>query len=239
MRRMITVAVLAFVCISMIACSKTDSSDNESHEIQNVKMEKSSEDYLKEQWNSDDLVKHFEEMGFTDVVAEGFAPSNDDNIDDYKRTIFDISIKNKKKAINEWNAGDEFPSDSHVSISYNNRPPLTVENCEEMQQILWADDIIKYDDFVEMYDGYAVEFDAQVTLKTNTGAGTYFTVRGMNEAGDVVGMNIRIGDRIWNNDIDKSAEEGDIVHVFGLVDKDQSYWFKFINVQAFEMKKKE
>ena len=219
--------------------SKVDTSDEK------IIMPKSASDYIGAEWTIDSLTKHFNEMGFTNIRAIPCEP-DDDN---YDANIFELSIRTGWFSTDPWEAGDEFNSDAEISIYYNEFPLLTVENCPDLVTILTSQDV-SYTTFAEEYDGRYIQFDGYVTYHITYNAGIDHIIQvtggdydgstelGNSEDGYYDGLNIRIGDRMMENSINESVEEGDLVTVCGKIDADWSEYYGNLYVETIYLERR-
>lgn len=224
--------------------SPTESGKNDKPS-QKIVMPNSTTDYIGSEWTIETITKHFQELGFTNIRAIPCEP-DDDN---YKVNIREMVIKTGLFSTNPWKAGDEFAPDTEISIYYNEFPLLTIENCPDLVTVLTSKDI-DYTTFCNTYDGRYVEFEAYVTNHITYDGGTSHIIDvtggdydGVSELGHYdeeyyKGLVIRIGDRTWGNNIDKSVEEGQNVTVSGKIDASWCEYYKQLYVECQDLSKR-
>lgn len=210
-----------------------------------IVMQNSAVDYIGSEWTIETITDHFKSLGFTNIRAVPCEP--DDN--NYRKNIFELVIKKGWATTDPWEAGEEFDSDAEISVYYNEYPVLTVENCPDLVTILTSKDL-GYLTFCERYDGRYVEFDAYVIghLTYDGGTSHIIDVTGGDYDGQseidaynpdtYAGEIIRIGDRTWGNNIDKSVSEGDLVTVSGEIDASWAEYYKSVYVETRELSKR-
>lgn len=216
-----------------------DTSGKQNHPEDKITMPQGAADYIGSDWTIESLIEHFEKMGFTNIDAIPCEP-NDDN---YESNIFELYIETGWFSTDPWKAGDEFKSDAEISIYYNESPLLTVENCPDLVTVLTSQDM-SYTDFAEKYNGRYVKFDGYVTYHITYNAGIDHIIMvtggdydgsmelGISDDGYYNGLNIYIGDRVMNNSINESVEEGDPVTISGKVDVDWSEYYGNLYVET-------
>ena len=209
-------------------------------------MPHSASDYIGSEWTIDSLIAHFTELGFKNICAEPCEPSNDD----FDINIFELVIEKGWFSTDPWNAGEEFKSDAEITIYYNEYPVLNIDNCPELSTVLTSK-INSYMSFCEKYDGRYVEFDGYVInhLTYDGGTSHIIEVTGGNYDGNIEidgfnphtyqGMNIRIGDRTWGNEINKSVDVGDHVTVVGKIDASWAEYYECVYIETMELSRRE
>ena len=208
-----------------------------------IKMPYASNEYCGSVWAVDELTKHFRDLGFTNIVSYAVEPEDDD----YQKHIYEVYIERGLFGNAEtWEANDEFKVDSEISIYYNSSPVLTVDNCNDLVTVLTSKNM-SYKSFADKYDGCYVEFNAYVTRHTIYDGGTshiidvtggdYDGKREIDVNDETVfdGLIIRIGDRTWNNFINKSVEPGDHVFVSGRIDASWSEYYKQLYIETMQL----
>ena len=198
---------------------------------ESITMPNSAFDYIESEWTIDSLIKHFEELGFTNIKTYPCDPDDDK----YKKNIFEIYIKTGWLTSEPWEKGEAFDADAEIKIYYNEYPLLTVDNCPDLVTVLTSE-TMSYTAFCNKYDGRYVEFDAYVVehLTYDGGTSHIIEVAGENHNGLV----IRIGDRTWGNNINKSVKVGDHVRVSGRIDASWAKYFKCLYVETLDLSRR-
>lgn len=204
-----------------------------------IVMPNSTADYIGSEWTIETITEHFKELGFNNIRAVPCEP-NDDN---YENNIQEMTIETGLFSDDPWEVGDEFAADAEITIYYNEFPVLTIDNCPDLLKVL-SSKKISYMSFAEEYDERYVKFEAFVTNHFNgiidvTG-GDY---DGSREPGHFDeeyynGLIIRIGDRSWDNNLDKSVKEGQNVTVSGKIDASWSKYYKQLYVEGLSLTKR-
>jgi len=204
-----------------------------------IKMPYSATDYYSEEWTLESLTEHFAALGFTNISTVACDP----NEDNYRQNIFVLTIRSSLFSDDPWEAGEEFDVDDEITVYYNEFPLLTVDNCPDLVTVLTSKDM-SYWSFATKYDGYYVEFDAYVTTHSTYDGGTSHIINvtggdydgnstvGSYDPSSYDGIIIRIGDRTHGNDIALGVDEGDNVHVIGIIDESWSEYFKELYVES-------
>lgn len=205
----------------------------------------STSDYIGSDWTIETITKHFEELGFTNIRAVPCEP-DDDN---YEINIREIVISKGLFNTDPWEAGEEFNADAEISIYYNEFPILTIDNCDDLVTVLTSKNM-DYMTFCEKYDGRYVEFDAYVIehLTYDGGTSHIIDVTGGDYDGETeidaykpetyAGLNIRIGDRTWDNSINENVQVGDNVTVSGRIDASWAEYFKCLYIETMHLNKR-
>lgn len=185
-----------------------------------IVMDKSSDEYVTERWNVDELVKHFEDMGFQNIELIKRQTDNDELLN----TVSDISVDH-----NGCRKGQECIPENLIEIGYFTPRILTIENCPELLAVFTTREGLQ--EFVEKYDGYIVEFNALLTDRSIGYGEDIITVKGEDAEGNVGdGYNIHIGDRTINANIDRNLEVGDEVYVLGRI---SDRWCEYYRYNTF------
>lgn len=216
--------------------------DKESEETSGkIVMPYSTEDYIGSEWTIETITEHFEELGFTNIRAVPYDP-DDDN---YKINIREMVIETGWFSTDPWEVGDEFNPDAEISIYYNEFPLLTIENCTDLITVLTSKEM-DYMIFCNKYDGRYVEFDAYIVSHITYDGGTSHIIDlaggdydGQTELpSSIAGHYVRIGDRTWENSIDKDVEVGDHVIVSGRIDASWADYFKCLYVETMDLRRR-
>lgn len=227
---------LILSCFVFTACDSTNSDNNDSSNSTKttISMPYNSTDYTN--WNIDDLVKHFEDLGFTEIEKDGYAP-NDDN---FTQNIFDVKIKTSwLSGKKDWSAGDEFEKDKKIIIKYNSAPAITIDNCSDFAKILTDKSTIDYLEFSENYDGRYFILSGFVSYHTYQ-----YGIRVMNiKGGDYSGNDIYSGytlyvDETWNSEIDYSVIVGDNVTVTGKINEYYADYYNTVVIDVLTLEKR-
>lgn len=226
--KVIITLVMIISCFAFSACDFSDIEGDSSKDTPTtITMPYNSTDYTN--WDIDSLVKHFQDLGFTNIEKTPHKP-DDDN---YRENIFDVQIKKGWLSEDPWEAGEKFKSDKKISIIYNQFPLLTTDNCPELSLILENRTEINAEEFVNNYDGRYVEFNAYVSYHTYEYTIRIIQVRGGDySSNNTSGYQIYIGDRDWDAEIDTSVEVGDNVLVSGKIDASWTEYYGTVYVQT-------
>lgn len=237
-----------------ITTSEDNKSEENSTSIENQKnknssdkivMPKSTSDYIGSEWTLETLTDHLKELGFTNIRPVPCEPDEEN----YQSNIFEMYIQTGWFSTDPWEAGERYSSDAEITIYYNEYPVLNIENCPDLFTVLTSKNI-DYMSFANSYDGRYVEFEAYVTSHTTYDGGTSHIINvtggdydGTSELGHYDeeyynGLVIRVGDRTWGNDIDKSVEEGENVIISGKIDASWSEYFKQLYVECQSLSKR-
>ena len=116
----------------------------------------SSEEYVNGEWEFDDLVKHFEELGFTVEVL------GDTTI------IEGVYIQNDDLLYESFEKGAEIDASRKIGIYTEISPTLSVDNCSELAEFVEigiesAENKEKWESFLESHCGQQFEFDGTIT----------------------------------------------------------------------------
>lgn len=236
-----------FLCMILItvSCFCACELDNSNSSGEKIKMSKSSEDYCGSEYTIDELIKHFNEMGFTNIKK---IPCDAES-DNYMNNIFEITIKKGLISEDPWKAGEEFNADAKIRIYYNKDPLLTVENCKDLATVLTSKNI-DYMTFANKYDGKYVSFNAHVVAHSTYWGDSGHVIcvlggdyNGKYELGsfdndDYPSLLIHIGNDSYGNKVDISVKEGQKVVISGRIEADESKYYKELYVECMEMKKR-
>ena len=206
-----------------------------------IKMPKNTSDYIGSEWTVDTLIRHFEDLGFTNIRTVACDPDDDR----FKLNIFEMTIATGLFSDDPWKAGEEFNPDAEITIYYNEYPILTIENCPDLVTVLTSKDM-SYTSFCTKYDGRYVEFDAYVVghLTYDGGTSHVISVAGgdydgkTDEPSQYKGLVVHIGDRTWGSDIDESVQVGDHVKVRGRINLSWAEYYKCLYVETMELSRR-
>lgn len=194
-------------------------------------------------WELNETINYFEELGFTNIETTAIPDFFSDSI------VIDVEIDTGLFDSDGFKAGDEFDPDDVVKIRYYSTDTLlTIDNCPDLATILTSKDM-DYMTFANKYDGQYVKFEAYVTYNLNYfgDSNHIIYVTGGDYDGRELehfdaeyydGLIIRIGDRTWDNDIDKSVAEGQNVTVIGIIDASWCEYYKQLYVECLHLNKR-
>lgn len=103
-------------------------------------------------------------LGFKNIELKPQSPNNSNCSD----LIFSIKTKHNKNdsaldtSRDSWSAGDIYTSTETFTITYNNSPAITVENCEDLYKLTTSNEI-DYREFAKKYDGRYIILKAHIT----------------------------------------------------------------------------
>lgn len=197
-----------------------------------IEMPKDSISYKGSLWTVEELTDYFKELGFSTIEIEPCAPDNDT----FNYNIISVYINTAgwfgERSTKSWKKGEEFSSNSKIIIYYNSAPPLTKDNCEDLATILTCQDIT-WQDFVEKHDGRYVDFIGYVSHYDSYGWGAVIEVVGSSyvNTGEK-GLTMYLGDETWGCSIDDGIKQGSIIHVAGMIDKEQSQILEKVYIET-------
>lgn len=245
-KSVVCISILFVLLFVLTGCSNDENTMDKSieqntiYEVENentnekdtnkIKMPESSETYENGDWTFESLTNHFKELGFTTI--EGIPC--DPNSDKFEKNIFQVEICTGLFNEDPWEKDNEFNKDDKIKIYYNEFPMLTVDNCEELKNILNGT-VTSYEEFIELYDGRYVGFEAVVSEHIIYMGDTEHIIEVKGENSD--GVIIRIGNRTWGHHIDETVEIGDKVVVKGKFDKSWTEYFKTLYVETFDLRR--
>ena len=219
MKRKKILIILLLLIFTITGCEEESGSK--------IKMSKSSDSYLKENWTYESLKEHFKKLGFTNIKGIAVEPEDDD----FEKNIFELYIEQGFIGDDTWEKNDEFNSNQEVRIFYNEYPLMTIDNSEDLKKVLNGK-IKSYEDFAKKYDGRYVEFKAIV----HDHHSLYDTMDMIYVVGENKnGLIIQIGDNAYGNNIDLSVEKGDKVIVRGRISKSDSDYYKNLYVETLDL----
>ena len=226
---------------SNIASADSENTEGKTVEASSGKiaMPNSTTDYIGSEWTIETLTEYFKELGFNNIRAVACKPDDDD----YENNIQEITIETGLLSDDPWEAGDEFAADAEITIYYNEFPVLTINNCPDLEKVLTSKNM-NYMSFAEEYDERYVKFEAYVANHYNSiidvTGGDYDGVSELGHYDEEYynGLLIRIGDRSWDNNLDKSVKEGQNVTVSGKIDASWSEYYKQLYVEGLSLTKR-
>ncbi len=250
--RKILLLALIIVSLGVVGCSdeieatereeiekeyiEEDTEDTEASEGK-IEMPYGRDEYLGSKWTQEELVKHFEDLGFTSIEVSGSKP----DLRNYDQNIFELYVEKGLFSTSEsWEAGEFLNADDTIKIYYNEWPIITVDNNEDLKNVLTSVDIAK--DFAYKYDGHYIKVDGYVFHHLTYWGDTSHIIE------------VRLGDKPAEEDVcgieankafslrkpgdfDQEVEEGDKVTVIGKVNKKDSK-LQIIAVDAVYLKKR-
>ncbi|MBQ8859351.1 MAG: DUF4839 domain-containing protein [Clostridia bacterium] len=194
-----------------------------------------------EGWTVEDLVSHFEQLGFTNIEIATTIDSGTFSKFHQEGEIYNVEIEDT--FLGGWDSGDIFGATSLITITYYERTPtLTIDNCPDLASVLSSKDMV-YTDFAEKYDGQFIEFDACVTsfVKDITGKVVSISVLGGDVASnaldnsDIAGYIIHLDTELTAGDeayIHTGFEKGAKVKVIAKIDDYHTDYYKTICAKA-------
>lgn len=223
------------LCFTVSGCDGSSSAppepkEEEAAEIEQGLMPYSSVDYCTMDWTLESLEDHFRELGFDDFEENPVEPDDDS----YNKNIFEIYVKSGWFT-DPWEAGDQLDTDDTIVIYYNEAPPLTVDTCPELAEMIQCAD--SYLSFAEEYDDRFVSFDAYVSYQLDTfDLDTIIMVSGDNfEENQLHDWTIYIGDRTYGNEVNGSLPVGTRVHVEGQISLRWSEYYDQLYVEGLKL----
>ena len=179
----------------------------------------------------DELVKHFEDLGFTDIKTTASSYSG------YARNKIDfVSAKGYWTGFKE---GDTLYSYDTIEIHYYDKcNNLTVDNCPDLAIALSTGENDVHLQFAEKYDGQFIEFDGCITDSTTYMAGTEIIINVAGGDYEQLGDNtlsIHLDDNNLFSDspdtsVNTSLPVGENVRIIGEVDSYYSEYYNHLSI---------
>ncbi len=192
--------------------------------------------YYDEGWTVEELVSHFEQLGFTNIEIATTIDSGTFSKFHQKGEIYNVEIEDT--FLGGWSEGDTFGATSLITITYYERTPtLTIDDCPDLASVLSSKDMM-YTDFAEKYDGQFIEFDGYVTTSYSYMGGTSYIIEvaGGNYSKDSVkgwifkvDVEQTVGDEAY---INKNIEKGTNVKIIGKIDDYYTDYYDMICIDA-------
>lgn len=194
-----------------------------------------------EGWTVDELISHFEQLGFTNIETAKMIDSGTFSEFHQEGEIYNVEIGDT--FLGNWSSGDVFGATSLITITYYERTPtLTIENCPDLASVLSSRDMM-YTDFAEKYDGQFIEFDACITsfVEDVTRKIVAISVCGGDvvsntfDNSDIAGFIIRLDTELTAGDeayIHTDFEKGAKVKVIAKIDDYRTDYYKTICAKA-------
>lgn len=154
-QKVVLVLVLSVLLLLCSGCSVT------------ATMPHSSDEYENGEWSVEELVEHFEELGFTDIDVEEYTT--------YDESKAKIQVVVADDSSSWFPSYRDFEKDETVDTLRNIIiretkliPILTVENCSEFAEFVKngqdsTANSVTWTDFLEKHNGEALEFDGTIT----------------------------------------------------------------------------
>lgn len=218
--------IVLFFLISMLLFSGCDTTHTE------IVMPHDSSYYDEYDGTLDELVKHFEDLGFTDIETTASSYSG------YARNIIDfVSAKGYWTGFKE---GDTLYSYDTIEIHYYDQcNNLTVDNCPDLASFLAGE--MDYMAFAEKYDGKYIEFDGCITYYSAFMDNTSFVIKATggdyedNSKPNRPTINVD-GNNLLNPSPDTSVNrnigEAKNVKIIGEVSRHQSEYYNHLDITA-------
>lgn len=219
-----------------------------------VAMPYSSEEYLEMNWPVDELISHFEELGFSDFETYITETFDEDEarirrvaIEDTSSSSADGDLEHK-----EFEKNEKFGTYLEVLISgYRLIPTLTVDNCDELAELVQMDGESlekgeKITAFMRKHGGEYLEFEGTITYWNDElffASGVYLTVAvedspHTNFSWNSIGISELeiVGDPDYENGyISGMIEEGDKVHMYTKINNNAEGWkLEIISTEIIE-----
>ena len=129
----------------------------------------SSTEYKEMNWSVEELIAHFEELGFSDIKTDVWETFDENQARICRVAIEDTSADSWFTEYKDFEKGEEYGTYLEVYISaYTLIPTLTVDNCDEFAELvnLNSDSPEKAErlsSFMQTHDGNYLEFDGTIT----------------------------------------------------------------------------
>lgn len=148
MKKLVVASILFLLLLS--GCG-----DYESTPVVEITMPNDTDYYETEDWTVENIIKEFENMGFTNIVTERMGTSSEY----VYGPVHTVRIDGEWTG---WSEGDVYYSNDEVEISYYDpTPTLTVDNCPELSAVLEREST-DWLQFAKEHDGEFIEFDGCV-----------------------------------------------------------------------------
>ena len=154
-QRVVLVLVLSVLLLLCSGCNVT------------AKMPYSSNEYENGEWSVEELVEHFEELGFTDIDVEVYT-----TFDEGKAKIQVVVADDSSSwspSFRDFEKGETVATLRNIIIRETKLIPiLTVDNCPEFAEFVKngkdsTANSVTWTEFLEKHNGEALEFDATIT----------------------------------------------------------------------------
>lgn len=220
--------IVLFLLISMLVFSGCDTTYTE------IEMPHDSSYYDEYDGTVEDLVKHFEDLGFTDIeiISSSYSGYASDPIDFVS-------------AEGHWSGGFKegdirYSYDTIKIHCYDECSNLTVDTCPDLAEIL-IDKNANYEYFAEKYEGEYFEFECYIVsnLTSTETEVDYLVVGGEYFEGIDSGLSIYLiqhnsfADNSPDISIDTSVQTGDKVKVIGKVNSLDSDFYNYLSLHVF------
>lgn len=196
-----------------------------------IVMPNDSDTYVGIQWTLEELIAHFNELGFYNIEAVPCKPDNDT----YRYNIMSIHITTGSGWLansTSWKQGEEFSANDLIRIGYNSEPMLTKDNCSDFANVLNGQSMT-WQEFVEKYDGRYVDFIGYVVHYDPYWGGAVIEVVGSSYVNTgIKGLTINLQTHTWGYFIEDGIKEGSVVWVNGMVDREMSEFYKEICIET-------
>lgn len=134
-----------------------------------VSMPYSSNEYKELDWSVEELVAHFEELGFSDIKTDVWETFDENQARICRVAIEDTSADSWFTEYKDFDKDEEFGTHLEIYISaYTLVPTLTVDNCAEFAELVTMDSENpekpeSLASFMQTHDGDYLEFDGIIT----------------------------------------------------------------------------
>ena len=138
-------------------------------DIAEVNMPYGSAEYKSGGWTVDDLVVHFEELGFSDIEINNVVDSfGEERVEVYNVTIEDTSSNSWFTEYMSFQKGDAYSTTRKIKIeTHTFIPTLTTENCSDFSELLeTTGDSVKTElinSFMFSHNEEYIEFEGVIT----------------------------------------------------------------------------
>lgn len=158
--------LLCFLAIcTLFSCAVPAYADFVFSRKKEVSMPYSTMEYRELGWSVEELVSHFEELGFSEIKIDLIETFDETRIGNYTVNIEDSSANSWIVQYNGFEKGDVFRTHLEIVISgYTLVPTLTVENCAEFTELVnmdngYSEKPERLASFMQAHHGEYIEFD--------------------------------------------------------------------------------
>ena len=178
MKKAVFLIVGLIFILSFVSCgvSEYDSSSDGSSQVQTTAkptpksfttMPYSSEDYETGDWKLDELISHFQELGFSDIETYVIYDTFDAEEAEIRSVVIeDISANSWSTSYKKIEKGEKIRSWLKIRINVINLiPTLTIDNCSDFADLVKTNNASpeKLDEFMMSHRGKYLEFDGTIT----------------------------------------------------------------------------
>ncbi len=161
MNKIIQFLLVTVIVFSLSACSFDAPA--------NIVMPYSCDEYENGEWTVDELVEHFEKLGFTNIkVANVMESFGEAEVAIWNLTIEDTSSDSWFTEYRTFDKGEEFDSWLEIKIeTHTFIPTLTVDNCTDLAELVQTKgSLVNLEDkksFMESHKNEYIEFEGTIT----------------------------------------------------------------------------